>query len=42
MIEAMLGGTAVTGLWQQLVQLWELLVMVVRFLWDLLRLLGGG
>jgi hypothetical protein len=29
-------------LWRQLVQLWELIVLVCKFLWDLLRLLGGG
>ena len=28
--------------WQQLLQLWELLVTVVRFLWGLLRLLSGA
>src|ERR1700727_1900779 len=28
--------------WQQLYQLWELIVMACKFLWDLLRLLGGG
>jgi hypothetical protein len=42
MIEGMLGEGAVAGLWQQLVLLWELIVMVCRFLWELLRLLGGG
>lgn len=42
MIEAMLYGSAVGGLWQQLVLLWELIVMVLRFLWGLLRLLGGA
>lgn len=42
MIEAMLGGGAVGALWQQLVLLWELIVMVLRFLWGLLRLLGGA
>ncbi|WP_258002167.1 hypothetical protein [Burkholderia sp. WAC0059] len=35
------GGLSVFG-WQQLLQLWELIVMVCRFLWDLLRLAGGG
>jgi hypothetical protein len=30
------------SLWQQLVLLWELILMVCRFLWGLLRLLGGG
>ncbi|MGF6756202.1 hypothetical protein P3T16_003609 [Paraburkholderia sp. GAS42] len=28
--------------WQQLVQLWELIVLVCKFLWGLLLLLGGG
>ncbi|SIT39024.1 conserved hypothetical protein [Paraburkholderia ribeironis] len=28
--------------WQQLYHLWELLVMLFKFLWALLRLLGGG
>ena len=28
--------------WEQLVYLWELIVMVCKFLWSLLRLLGGG
>jgi len=28
--------------WQQLLRLWELIVMVVRFLWALLRLLSGA
>jgi len=42
MIEAMLYGCAVGALWQQLVSLWELIVTVCRFLWGLLRLLGGG
>jgi hypothetical protein len=28
--------------WQQLYQLWELIVLACKFLWDLLRLLGGG
>jgi hypothetical protein len=42
MIEAMLYGSAVSAFWQQLVLLWELVVMVLRFLWGLLRLLGGA
>jgi hypothetical protein len=42
MIERMLDEGAVASLWQQLVLLWELIVMVCRFLWGLLRLLGGG
>jgi len=28
--------------WQQLYHLWELIVMLFKLLWDLLRLLGGG
>ncbi len=28
--------------WEQLWYLWELIVMVCKFLWGLLRLLGGG
>ncbi|WP_281175877.1 hypothetical protein [Paraburkholderia acidipaludis] len=42
MIERMLSEGAAASLWQQLVLLWELIVMVCRFLWGLLRLLGGG
>lgn len=42
MIEAFLGQAAPAVLWQQLFQLWELIVMVCRFLWSLLMLLGGG
>jgi hypothetical protein len=30
------------GLWHQLVQLWELIVLVCHFVWELLRFLGGG
>ncbi|MBN3852961.1 MULTISPECIES: hypothetical protein [unclassified Paraburkholderia] len=47
MIETILNGgaissmTTISTLWQQLMQLWELIVMVCRFLWDLLRMLGG-
>ena len=28
--------------WQQLYHLWELIVMLCKFLWSLLRFLGGG
>ncbi len=42
MIERMLDESTTASLWQQLVLLWELIVMVCRFLWGLLRLLGGG
>jgi hypothetical protein len=28
--------------WQQLYHLWELIVMLCKFLWGLLRFLGGG
>jgi hypothetical protein len=42
MIEARLREVAIGALWQQLIQLWELIVMVCRFLWDLLKLLSGA
>ena len=41
-IKAISDGSAPLALWQQLIQLWELIVMVLRFLWELLKLLGGG
>ncbi|WP_154671274.1 hypothetical protein [Paraburkholderia mimosarum] len=41
-VQAISGGSAPVALWQQLVQLWELIVTVLRFLWELLKLLGGG
>jgi hypothetical protein len=28
--------------WQQLYQLWELIVLACKFLWDVLRFLGGA
>jgi hypothetical protein len=28
--------------WQPLYRLWELIVIIVKFLWELLQLLGGG
>jgi hypothetical protein len=28
--------------WQQLYHLWELIVLLAKFLWELLRLLGSG
>jgi hypothetical protein len=28
--------------WQHLYHLWELIVMLCKFLWGLLRFLGGG
>ena len=28
--------------WEQLYYLWELIVLLCKFLWGLLRLLGGG
>ncbi|MGF6294590.1 hypothetical protein [Paraburkholderia youngii] len=28
--------------WQPLYRLWELIVIIVKFLWELLRLLSGG
>ncbi|MBB2999461.1 hypothetical protein FHX57_001792 [Paraburkholderia tropica] len=45
MIEAIFGEgafVAVGAFWHQLAQLWELIVMVCRFLWDLLKLLSGA
>jgi hypothetical protein len=36
------GVTMEVSGWQQLIRLWELIVMVCKFLWSLLRLLGGG
>ncbi|POR53601.1 hypothetical protein B0G62_103173 [Paraburkholderia eburnea] len=42
MIETIFKEGAISALWQQLFQLWELIVMVCRFLWGLLRLLGGA
>jgi hypothetical protein len=41
-IEAILKEGAIGALWQQLIQLWELIVMVCRFLWELLKLLSGA
>jgi|GEM_PF-1921848 len=42
MIEAIAKEGAIVALWQQLIQLWELIVMVCRFLWGLLKLLSGA
>ena len=28
--------------WQPLYRLWELIVIIVKFLWELLKLLSGG
>ena len=39
---AMIDSFARVSGWEQLYHLWELLVMVAKFLWGLLRLLGGG
>jgi len=36
------GVTMEVSGWEQLVRLWELIVLVCKFLWNLLRLLGGG
>ncbi|CAB3770543.1 hypothetical protein [Paraburkholderia humisilvae] len=36
-----IGGTMEVSGWDQLVRLWELIVLVCKFLWGLLRLLGG-
>ena len=41
-IQAISGGSVPVALWHQLIQLWDLIVMVLRFLWELLKLLGGG
>jgi len=35
-------GSGFLVVWQQLLQLWELIVLVVRFLWNLLKLLSGA
>lgn len=42
MIETMLTESALRTGWDQLLRLWELIVMVVRFLWELLKLLSGA
>lgn len=42
MIETILIGSAAGAGWEQLLRLWELIVMVVRFLWALLKLLSGA
>ncbi|WP_413186054.1 hypothetical protein [Paraburkholderia sacchari] len=42
MVEAILKEGAIAALWQQLIQLWELIVMVCRFFWGLLKLLSGA
>lgn len=39
---SMIEGLFHVGLWHQLVQLWELIVLVCHFVWELLRFLGGG
>jgi hypothetical protein len=36
------GVTMEVSGWDQLVRLWELIVLVCKFLWNLIRLLGGG
>ena len=41
-IQGISSGSAPVAFWQQLIQLWELIVMVLRFLWELVKLLGGG
>ncbi|WP_275692896.1 hypothetical protein [Burkholderia sp. Ax-1719] len=41
MIETIFKEGAISTLWQQLIQLWELIVMVCRFLLGLLKLLSG-
>jgi len=39
---SMIDSFARVSSWQQLYHLWELIVMLGKFLWGLLRLLGGG
>jgi len=39
--ESMVEFASIAG-WQQLEKLWELIVLVCKFFWELLRLLGGG
>jgi hypothetical protein len=41
-IETILTESALHTGWDQLLRLWELIVMVVRFLWELLKLLSGA
>jgi hypothetical protein len=41
MIDTIFKEGAISTLWQQLIQLWELIVMVCRFLLGLLKLLSG-
>lgn len=36
------GNMMIEAIFGQLAQLWELIVMVCRFLWDLLKLLSGA
>lgn len=38
----MIESFALVSGWDQLVYLWELIVLICKFLWNLLRLLGGG
>jgi hypothetical protein len=40
--QSMIDSFARVSGWQQLYHLWELIVMLCKFLWGLLRLLGGG
>ncbi|MFM0637321.1 hypothetical protein PQQ63_11525 [Paraburkholderia metrosideri] len=40
--QSMIDSFARVSGWQQLYHLWELIVMLCKFLWSLLRLLGGG
>ena len=40
--ESMIEAFASIAGWQQLEKLWELIVLVCKFFWELLRLLSGG
>jgi len=42
MIDTLLTQGALHAGWDQLLRLWELIVMVVRFLWAVLKLLSGA
>lgn len=38
----MLDSLARVSGWQQLYHVWELIVLLINFLWRVLRFLGGG
>jgi hypothetical protein len=40
--QSMIDSFARVSGWDQLYYLWELIVLLCKFLWGLLRLLGGG